>query len=544
MAGDNGRMFTMDETLRAINEKSKEVDNFVIKVMRRNGGLGSLPSLIASFSDASVQHLISPELWVPDLAGGGKFTLQAFHASDLNKPVAGALAFNLDGQEPRDVDSAVTKKPNWRGPTTLEFPKESARVQTEDLGPMYSAHSPPAPGSGDSATRSNQAWVRQAGGGVQRQEYAGPNGELFGPFGPKAAALESERRELERTRRDLDLEKHKAELENTKKQHEASMLAFEAKIQASLTQLKPSGPDPMIQMLVEMNKQAAEDRRAQLQLAAEDRRAEEARRTEERRSERERQDRADERFLKLLTSLNEKPKENPLETFKAFSELMGAKKDNGIIEAQAKMLHSMSEMTSHQISTAMDFVNAAADLQLGARGEEEPGWVKGIDRVLKGVGAIAKGRAQAAPVPQVPQQLAPGQQPPPQQQQPQRPPPQTDKSVIVQIEEAVRAKLPPQEIAKAIIANVQEPSMQKALIESGMDFEVAFFKRLGNWHLEAPSNAEYLKVLFAETKTQAIVAGLLAPEPAPQQAAAQEEGDEGGEGEDDGSDDEGDEVEE
>lgn len=518
---ENGRMFTTDESLRAINDKAKEADSFVIKVMRRQGGLGSIPSLVANLSEASVQHITSPELWLPDLAGGGKYSLMAFHAGDLNRPIAGAIPFNVDGMEPRDVDSSALKKPNWRGPTVLDYPKESARVQTEDMGPLYSVQSPSGPGSGDSATRSHQAWARQPGGGILRQDYAGVNGELFGPA---AKALEGERRNLEQARRELDLEKHKAELDNTRKMHDADMRALEAKIQASLVQMKPTGPDPMVALLLELSKQQAEDRREAVKQAAEDRR-----------SERERQERADARFLQMMEKMNEKPKEkDPIELFKVFNDLMGSKKDNGIVEAQMKMMHSVSEMAGQQVSTAMDFVNAAAELQLGARGEEEPAWIKGLDRVMKGVGAMAKAR-QPPPAgppqlgqPQLPQQ-AQQPQPPNQPQQPRPPQQETNLSVIEQVEQAIRAKNPPEMIAKALISYAQDPSIQKALIESGGDFEAAFYKRLGNWHLEAPSNAEYLDTLFAELEKQAVSAGLIPP-PEPKHEDDEGEDEEGDEG--------------
>jgi hypothetical protein len=104
-------------------------------------------------------------------------------------------------------------------------------------------------------------------------------------------------------------------------------------------------------------------------------------------------------------------------------------------------------------------------------------------------------------------------------------------TVIEQFEQAIRAKTPPEQIAKALISYAQEPTIQKALIESGGDFEAAFYKRLGNWHLEAPSNAEYLKALFAEVEKQAVAAGVIAP-PEQQEQQEQDGDDEGDEGDD------------
>lgn len=505
MAGDNGKMFTAEESLRAINDKSKEGDNFVVKVSRR-AHLGAMPSLVATLSSAEVQHFTSPELWLPNLCGGGKFILQAYHVSDLNRPVAGAMQFQVDNVEAHDVDPSALKKADWRGPHTLEFPNVTARPQSEqDLGPLYAIQSPSAPGSSDSANRTTQGWPRQAGGGSIRQDYVGASVD------PRQAALEGERRSLETIRLDLEKDKHRAELASIKKDHEADLRAMESKIMGAISQARPAGPDPMVVMLMEMTKQAAEDRRVQQQMMAEDRRVAETRAAEDRKVERERQERADARFMDMMKEFS-KSKENPIETFKVFSELMGSKKDNGIIEAQTKMMHSMSEMMGQQVSTAMDFVNAAADLQLGGqRNEEEPGWLKGVDRLIKGVGAMAKARAPVAGPPQLAAAAPVPQQAPPQQQPPQQAKsPDAQKSIVVQIEEGIRAKLPVVDIAKALIHYVNEPSVQEVLVKSGFDFEKAFHDRLGNWHNEAPSNAEYLTALFAEVEKQAIAAGLIA----------------------------------
>ena len=307
------------------------------------------------------------------------------------------------------------------------------------------------------------------------------------------------------------------------------MRAMKAELMGAIQQTKPQGPDTGMLMMQEMVKQAAEDRREAQKQAAEDRRQAQTL-----------QAASDARFAALLEKMNDRPKENPLEMLKAAVELMGSKKDNGIVEAQTKMMHSMSEMMGQQVSVAMDFVSAAADMQLGASGgEKEPGWLKGLDRVMKGVGAMARGAAARGPIPQVPQQALPAQVPMTFEQQalaqppapgstvaqavPKQPRPsqrETEKSVIVQIEEAIRGKLEPKQVAAALIAYFQDPSIQKALEEAGGDFEVALQKRLGNWQNEAESNAAYLKQLFTEVEKQLENVG---------EEEEEEEGSEGGE---------------
>jgi hypothetical protein len=525
MANENSRALTSEDTQKLLADRATKEggDDFTVKVFRK-AHFSQPPTLIATLSGANVGHFISSELWIPPLCGGGKYMLQGYHATDMNKAVGGYVAVNIESQEPREVNAAAMSKPDWRGPPILDFPQKEAPRNGNghgDLGPLYNVHSPPAPGSGDSANGQTQAWPRQAGGGLVRQDYDNGNGRS-----PTVAALESERRSLENARRELDLEKHKAEMDNVKKAHEADMRAFEAKMLSMVTQSKPQGPDSTLLMMQEMMKQASEDRRAAQQQAAEDRRA-----------AAERQERADARFTEMMLKLNDRPKENPLDMLKTAVELMGSKKNDGMIEAQTKMLHSMSEMTSQQIGVAMDFVSAAADMQLGGGGgEKEPGWVKALDKVMKGVGAMAKGAAMRpqmqppmmqqqmlpappqtyeqqalAQPPQTQQVQAQPQQPAPQPQQAAQPrPPQqeTDKSVIAQIEEAIRAKFDTKQVAAALIAYFQDPSIQEALEEAEGDFEVVLQKRLGSWSKEAPSNEEYLKTLFAEVEKQIEAAGL------------------------------------
>jgi hypothetical protein len=514
------RILTSDDTIRALTEKKdKDGDEFYIKVMRR-AHLGSMPELVATLSNAQLLHFTSPEFWLPQLCGGGKYLLTGFHATNPSAQVGGSINFSVQG-DPRDVDFGVFKKADWRGPATLEHPKQSdgpSRQQQEGM-PLYDVRTPPAPGSGDSATRPTQAWPRQAGG-VNRAHYGGEDDWRTG-----AAALEAERRSIEKERLENEREKHRAELEAGRKQHEADMKALRAELLGEIRQSKPTGPDPANMMFMEMMKQSAEDRRAAALQAAEDRRA-----------AADRDARANERFAALLEKLSERKEKDPLDMVKSVVELVGKKSDG--IEGTTKMMHSMMETMGTINNVAMDFVNHAASLQLGG-GSDEPAWVKGVDRLMKGIAGFAK--AQSMRPPPVPAGGLPFGQPQQQQAQPPAPPapPQprpaqneTEASVLEQIELAIRAKISVNEIAKVLIQYFQDPSIQTALAESGGDFEAAVQKRLGKWVTEAPSNAEYMKSLFKEVEAQLVQAGFVAEDSAePEEEEAQvEEGDEDDDG--------------
>ena len=86
MAQQSDRAIPPEETFNLLREKAaKDGDGFTLKVWRRPFQ-GGVPELAATLSGASVEHFGSPELWLPQLCGGGNFSLQGYHPVDLGKP--------------------------------------------------------------------------------------------------------------------------------------------------------------------------------------------------------------------------------------------------------------------------------------------------------------------------------------------------------------------------------------------------------------------------------------------------------------------------
>lgn len=567
MAAAEQRIFSSEESLKAINERAtKDGDEFILKVFRRTH-LASPPTVIATFEGANVQHFNSPELWLPSLSGGGKYQLQGYHQTDLNRPVASFIGFTVDNEEPREVDLAAPKRPDWRGPAKLSFPKEAQARQQADM-PLYDVRTPPGPGLSDSATRST--WARQPGGGVVRQNYEDPGVEAFGP---RAHALESERRKLESEKLEAERERHKREAEQEKRAHDAEMKALETKLEMRFQMLqKPTGPDPMVEFM----KMQADDRRAAEAQRRADQQAErerqdriDARAAEERRFERERQDKIDarlaeerrfdrERMDKIFEKLAErKPERDPLEMIEKFSNIVAKKGDNS--DMLMKSMHNMMEVQSTVMDSTMGFVEHVSRMNLGGGGDEEPAWVKGIDRLMKGVGSFVKAKAGGPVFPQQPQiaaqaqaqaaQQAQAQQAAQQAQAAQPRPPTTNAEapIIDQIIGGIYAHYDPRMVAKALISYYQDDSIQKAIAEAGGDPEKALLTKLGNWPDAAPQNREYLKKLLEELENALQAAGYFAEEPKKSEAkdkADDEDGDDDEEADTDESDDEGDETEE
>lgn len=546
----NERIATSEETLTMLRDRAKDQDAFSVKVYRRKH-LSLPPELVASLAGAVISHFVNPELWLPQLAGGGKFQLQVFHpSSDVNKPVGGMLSIAIDTIDSRDVDITAPSRSGWQGPGEITFPlKDSARpAQQNDMG--YGASiSPPGPGSTDSASSPTHGWPRVPGGGVARMPYGNEQPGWEARAG--LAAIETERRRFEEEKLAAEREKHKNEIAALQKSHEADNRALKAELMGEIRAAKPTGPDPMATLLTSMMAQQAEDRRAA-----------EAQRSEDRRLAAAAQERSDARFMSMMEKMNDRPKEDPLALVAKVMELTGGGKkgNDGIVEAQTKMMHSMSEMMSQQVGVAMEFVSAAADMQLGQQGGNEPGWVKGLESVVKTVGAMAKGAQikRPAPIGQPPQQpLPPQAQAHPDQQYPQPAPGSQAQPVPVQqfakpakqpkaemppaIDQFINAiknyNLPPAHIAKALVTNISDPSLIEAFAAAGGDFEALIQQRLGAWANEKPENAVYLVALIAEVKRQFIEAGIIeADAPVGEQ---EEQGD--GEEEEEGQIEEGDE---
>ncbi len=533
MAPISDRAIPAEDTFNMLRDRAaKDGDAFGVKVMRRafNGGM---PELIASLSAATVEHLVNPEQWIPSLCGGGNISMQGYHSTDLSKPVGGFLQVKIS-QEAKEVDPSVVGKTDWRGPGVIDFPRKESPREREQLA-MYDIKSPPGPGEGmRSATSNNQTWTRQPGGDLHREQYGGEG--TWQERQRLQGAMELEKRKLEEERLANERQKHRDELESIKKAHDADMRALKLEMMGAIQQQRP--PDTG---MADLMKAQIEDRRLAATQAAEDRREREKMAAEDRREAAARQERNDERFNRLLEKMSERPKEDPLAMIEKVSNLMGK---NNNAEAQMKMMASMAEMHSMQIGTAMDFIQASADLNLGGQQEKESPIIKGIEAAMKGLGSLAKGAQVRRPAQQFAQpavpptyeqqaraQVAAGQQVAPQPPRPPAPPQPPLPSVIQQLENGIRGMQPVELVAKAIVNNIKEESVAAALLEVAMDFEVLINNRLGVWMKEHVDNEAYVKTLMVEVEKELRLAGYLPPLEEEGQVVEEEGSDEGEENE-------------
>ncbi len=382
---------------------------------------------------------------------------------------------------------------------------------------------------------------------LHRENYNGNGAASDDAYQRRQALNEAERRKVEEERLAVKEERHRDQLDGMKKAHEADLRALKMEMMALMQTSKPAGPDPMVQMLIELQKQAAEDKRAAAAQAAEDKRAAAAQLAEDRRAAEVRQAASDARFEKMMEKLTErKPEKDPLEAFEKIASIMKKNGDNGgsdSIAPMMKMMHNMAEMNTTTVGAAMDFVNMAADMQMGGRDTESP-VVKAIEAGVKGLGALAKGASirrvapPQQPMPQVPptfEQQATAQRvaPAPVPAQAKAPAaPAGLGTVVDQAIAAIKDKLPPEYIAKILVDHYNDPAILKLLMEFNGDFEKALQSRLNNWGNLHPENNAYLKTLFDAVEAEAISRGLIQPDDAEAQEADEPEEDAEVEGDD------------
>ena len=87
-------------------------------------------------------------------------------------------------------------------------------------------------------------------------------------------------------------------------------------------------------------------------------------------------------------------------------------------------------------------------------------------------------------------------------------------------------RAPVGDVAKAIVNHIKDASIQTALLEAGMDFEVLIQNRLGVWAKQHADNEAYIQTLIKEVEKELKAAGLIPDDEDEGQAEQQEEGEE------------------
>lgn len=397
--------FSPEDTLALIAERAKVLTEggqppvFDVNVSRKNPQTG-IPNQIASFSNATLEHIIEPLRWLPMLCGGGEYVLNVRHPSVQGR-IGGPILIPIDksapGMEPRAVNPNVTKLPTWMGP--------------QFTGPWPEGQSVPA-----GATVHGNGFQTTAGygmlnlGGTSPQQPVDRERELAAQLADlkaQNARIEAEARaraELESERRQND-----ARLREVQTQAERDRRESETRFQAQLAQQPRVDPAdgwqklitivmPIVQqmltsqheMRVMMMKMSEEQNRRQLEASEKQHQAQ----------------------MEMIRAITAKP--GMSEEMRLLIEQLRADKKDGGNDAAAAMMTRMVEAMGMVSKTSMGMIETIADIQMGDSEHPMVGAIREAVQAMKLLMAGSKEGAQRVVQKQLPQQQ-PGQQLTPQQ---------------------------------------------------------------------------------------------------------------------------------
>src|SRR3990170_4488337 len=120
MAHDNIAIpASYQEALDALSRVADGNGNqFKLKLVRRPNAASTVTQHIATFGDATWQHIADAESWIAPFSGGGLYVLQVLDGKDAKKHYGQVTPSEITGP-PRPPNPNVTKSASWLGPVLL-----------------------------------------------------------------------------------------------------------------------------------------------------------------------------------------------------------------------------------------------------------------------------------------------------------------------------------------------------------------------------------------------------------------------------------------
>lgn len=131
------KMYSQPEILEALKQKAgaTNLDSFRVRVTRKLAP-HLAPTYLATFDEVRIEQLISPELWLLEMFGGGSFEFTSSHMQDPNGGLPGPLKYSFDvAQWPLrnpDYNAMVQliSQQNWPGPIKILYPRPPSAINT------------------------------------------------------------------------------------------------------------------------------------------------------------------------------------------------------------------------------------------------------------------------------------------------------------------------------------------------------------------------------------------------------------------------------
>ena len=531
-----------EQTLAMIQQWSKENpgSKFMVRVQRKKPGSYGIADWIATLADVELQHLLTPEAWLPQLLGGGDITMRVTPMDRPEAQIGGTIAVPLTGA-PRPVRIDALNDPDWVGPPSMPYPKpgmEPPRVATAQQatigangalvtplagvgvapGLAPAAQAPAQPTSYDLA-REREMSSREADARLKEMQS-----QMRAEF--DRAQREAETRAAARI---ADLERRESERIATAKQ--PSMMENVAALAAVLM--------PLVKEF------AADGRAARAEAASAPARAEEAR-AAAMREQTAAQLKMMSDFQSVLAQQTRSAQEAAAARpgiapeFQMVMELMKSQA-TGSADMMSRMVDAMGTVSK----TSVGMIEAIADLRLGDEPENPilgavREGVKALTSLSKGaetgarkiasaqqqqVATVASaaqlpaGPAQAQPANGATQRQAPApNMPPASDAKPAAPAPQPrglgpdDDPVAILVHLIQKHYEPVEEVARFFIAALKHPKMIAALNAVDNDPSQLIAEHLGAWILSAKENQDYIEKLGTLVEQYGVEAGIFEPD--------------------------------
>lgn len=501
----------LEEKVNALAEGSR--GDLTIKLKTKDPsapGAISFPRHVCSLGAANISHVVNPELWLPQLMGGGWFEMDVFLPGANASPAVAGLLFHLQGETRAFVDHDAVDAPAWKGPGRITYPMKPASKPSSTATPTIL--SAPSQSVGASVAPQTSSPGSTPSGGVPPQYLE----ELRRMQAEAAAQIQNLQNQIAEERRRAEEERHKRELEAVRAAQQAELAALKVAQQAELSAFRAemerlktiatTPPPPPVEKasLADMLRDII-PAATPLITAYFTSQAEERRRAEER------QARAEERTAELIKEMRARPTIDP--TVEKMMERMTAEQQPATaliqqsLQGQATMVTQMAEL----VRTVVDLTSGPEESPAMKIFREAMGTIKDVAAV-----SAQQTQPKTRRLPKAEGAVTP----PPQNGAAQPPaaagmhgytptdvgPASPSKNALDRIRDMLTAHEEPNKVAVAALQALQTPEFQKAIAEAG-DFEKLFSNLMTLEWIAA--NAAYAQAFGQAFQKQAMMAGMV-----------------------------------
>lgn len=504
---------TNEEAIAVIAARGREEgDSFRVRVLRK-AQPASPPTHVAVLEEATLEHIATPELWLPKLAGGGPiYQIEVFSPNDPALKIGAALQYRCENEKPRDADPRVLQDSHWKGPKKIIWPDpDDVRKVAEQI--------PSFPGGGIGTGAANPDSEARYPGNVS---HPPPTNDA--QYYANRARMDAEERQRQMDRREQEAQ-HALQMREQQQRHELELERLRTEMKGMFAQQAQAPKMDLPQLITAIGVVVSPI----LVKVFEGQKSTEALMQE-----------------MIKASLAPKPSIDPA-VKEIISELKGAFAAQTPAATQgSQMLMAATESMSHMMKITMNAMSAAAEASGGRDAPPNP-MVQVIKEGVKAVGSLMDGYKAS-----VLQKAAPGALAPVGYQQPQLPAPAFQQAATGPVQPGQPAPTVPVPVspptpvapqraepngktwsgdsvfhlenmiknrdqnlpgvAKFFIDSLETPEMGKALAEVDGSIGELVAKRLGPWAMSDEANAGYLSALMKEVNKQGEAAGIFEAE--------------------------------